>query len=374
MTRRPLLTALRRVAPSALVALALLLASCCEPACPWCIHPSKQGVPAAGNTPGDTVTYTISYQNATDVPVTMAIVDDYDQAHGTVGMVGGSSEFAAGTDDGDVITWGPAVVPPGTVGWVSYTYVLGSMVSFPVGSFLVENQATVNGEPVSAVIEVVRPAPPVVAGDGRLLVLADDWVLGNYFNRPGSDAETLMLNALNWLTEPVTGTTDTVLVDASYLDHGDLTPLLTALASNGYDVDVVPTSLWTPTLLANYAVAIVERAPAGYAAALTDFLVAGHGVWVIGGIDASPAQNEFLVPLGIEMQGHHTAVAEDTVTSFVADPVTAGVDTLFVMHPTPISLLGPAPVVLSQQYDDPEWLPGEPPQMIWLVALDLGAP
>lgn len=350
---------------------ALFLTSCML--CPPGVYLWKGADRPYGVLPGHIVVYTIAYSNTTDAPVTMTIVDDYDETRGSPQTIGGSPHFAPGVAHGGTITWGPAVLPPGAVGTVSYEFTLVGVLSFEPGTSYVHNVARADELVAEATVEVVRPAPPVPGGSGRLVVLADDWPLGEYFSRPGSDAERFILNILNWLTEPMSGGTNTILLDAGYLDHGDISELVNALRKHGYTGDVIRSDQWTPELLSNFAVAILERGPEGYAAALTDYLRTGHGVLVIGGIDASPQQNQFLRQFNIEMQDHHF-VFEDTLTTFTPHPITAGVDTLYVMNPTPITVLGPGPVVLCQQYDDPYLLPGEPQTLIWLVALDLASP
>ena len=350
----------------------LFLTSCML--CPPGLYLWKAATPVAGNLPGRTVVYTLTYRNTTDSPVSATIVDDHDQAHGSPQAIGGSPHFAPGVANGDTITWGPAVVPPGGTGTLSYEFALAGLLAFDPGTSHVRNVATFGGVVAEATVEVVRPGPPGPAGGGRLVVLADDWPLGNYFSRTGSDAGRFILNVLEWLTEPMSGPRNTLLLDAGYLGHGNVTDLAQFLVAHGYTGDVVDTRDWTPELLAHFAVVIVERGTGSwYIPVLTDYLRAGHGVLLVGGSDAPEVpdwHNAFLRQFGIEFQPH-TVVSEDTLRAFASHPITAGVDTLYVLNPTPITVLGPGPVVLCQQYDDPWPLPGEPQTLIWLVALDL---
>ena len=340
--------------------------------------PEKTCIPATGNSPNDTVYCAITYVNSGDEAVLMTIVDDYDQDHGTVSNVTGTLHFAPGTDDGDTITWGPATVPAGEGGIVTYDYTLAGLTAFPVGTSEVTNTATIDGLELSATIEVKRPGLPEPTGDGRLIVIADDWPLGNYYDRAGSDSETFLLNSLDWLTEHISGGKNTVLIDKGYEGHGggpnSLQALKDGLTNNGYVWEMVPTNEWTPALLQNFAVAILERGPGGYAANLATYFNAGYGVLVVGGINADPQQNVFLEDFNIHFQPHQGMMGDLAINDFVPHPVTQGVDTLYTMNPTPITVLGPGPVVLCQQYDDPDLQPGDPDTIIWLVVLELPLP
>ena len=216
--------------------------------------------------------------------------------------------------------------------------------------------------------EFAEPERARPTGEGRLVVLADDWPLGEYFDRAGSDSGAFLLNCLAWLTEEISGSNNRILIDKGYEGHsggpGSLDDLVGFLANNGYYSDVVLSSEWTSELLRDYAVAILERGPAGYADALTRYLRAGYGVIVIGGEAADARQNEFLVQFNVQFEPHEGGLGDRTLDTFVPHPITEGVDTLYTMNPTPIAVLGPGPLVLCQQH-------GDPPSIIWLVALDL---
>jgi hypothetical protein len=122
--------------------------------------------PVTGNSPADTINCSISYANTGDADATsVTIVDDYDQTYGSVSGITGSAHFAAGTDDADTMTWGPATIPAGQSGTVSYDYVLAGAGSFPVGTTNIQNTATIDSTETTprsdgVTVQVTVAAPP----------------------------------------------------------------------------------------------------------------------------------------------------------------------------------------------------------------------
>jgi uncharacterized repeat protein (TIGR01451 family)/CSLREA domain-containing protein len=116
----------------------------------------KECTPAAGNSPGDTVHCAIQYANTGDAYATGAtIVDDYDENYGDVpdASITGSAHFAAGTDDSDIITWGPSTILAGQSGQVEYDYILKGPGTFPHGTTPVTNTATIDSNDTAPVAD-----------------------------------------------------------------------------------------------------------------------------------------------------------------------------------------------------------------------------
>ena len=79
------------------------------------VTPTKTADKQTANV-GDTVHYTIKLSNSGNIPGTVTVVDDYDQAHLTISNISNG-----GQDNGNTITWTGIVVPPGT-NTVTLTY------------------------------------------------------------------------------------------------------------------------------------------------------------------------------------------------------------------------------------------------------------
>ena len=96
--------------------------------------------------PGDVITYTIQLSNSGNIPGTVTVVDDYDQAHLTI-----SNISDGGVDNGNTITWTGIVVPPGTnTKTLTYKATVkgpfsGDNGTCQPGQFPIVNSVTVNG-------------------------------------------------------------------------------------------------------------------------------------------------------------------------------------------------------------------------------------
>jgi hypothetical protein len=130
-------------------------------------------VDADGNgthSPGDTLEYTISYNNTGTTAVTGAVIsDDYDEAllDGPVQVSG------SGTDSGGVLTWNLGDLAAGASGSVSYQVDILPASDFPLGRTTIHNFALLSTNEAPAVateanIEVLVNVPPTVnAGPDR---------------------------------------------------------------------------------------------------------------------------------------------------------------------------------------------------------------
>ncbi len=115
--------------------------------------------------PGDTVTYTISYENTGQTTLTgVVIVDDYDQTY--IASISNISD--GGEDDGDVITWEGTDIgdlAPGQSGSVSYDATLKGTGTFESGTTVVDNVVVVTTDQTEPKeddrsVTVIVPTPP----------------------------------------------------------------------------------------------------------------------------------------------------------------------------------------------------------------------
>jgi hypothetical protein len=145
----------------------------------------KECTPATGNSPGDVVHCTIDYANTGNADAThVTIVDDYDQTHGSVSNVTDGTHFAAGTDNADTITWGPATVPAETSGSVSYDYTLSGAGSFPAGTTTVRNTATIDSDQTDPVDD-----EETIKVETELAIDVDKTAAPTSVNEPGGEVE-----------------------------------------------------------------------------------------------------------------------------------------------------------------------------------------
>ena len=103
--------------------------------------------------PGDTVDYTITYENTGTATLhNITIVDDPDETY-----IDGISDISdGGTYDGDTITWNIGTLDPGDNGSVTYTATLKGPGHFPPGTTNVDNTATVNSDETEPVTDDAR--------------------------------------------------------------------------------------------------------------------------------------------------------------------------------------------------------------------------
>ena len=187
---------------------------------------------------------------------------------------------------------------------------------------------------------------PISSHNGRIVVLADDWTLGNYWNE--GDTLQFTSNVFMWLTEFATPEVqDKILIDKDYYDYTksghDISGLLNGLTTLGYNYDLVSPSEWTPEMLSSYGAVLLERGQftgAYDSTIIKSYILNGGGILVIGG--ASPQnivdQNNFLNSFGLQVNDHVT-VGIQYLTEFVSHPITENVDSLATLNPTPITLV-----------------------------------
>jgi len=112
--------------------------------------------------PGDTIEYTITYENTGCGAVNnVTIEDDPDEAY--IADIPAISISDGGNYDGDIITWNIGTLDPGESGSVTYTATLAGTGSFSTGTTNVRNTATIDSDetdPVEdgATVAVYRPS------------------------------------------------------------------------------------------------------------------------------------------------------------------------------------------------------------------------
>ncbi|QDS94826.1 hypothetical protein FF011L_36080 [Roseimaritima multifibrata] len=97
--------------------------------------------------PGDTVTYTIRYENTGDTTITGGqLIDDFDET--VVGVPTNISD--GGVVDGSVVRWELGDIPAGASGTVSYEVTINEAAELPPGSAFVFNTAVLNTDQAAA--------------------------------------------------------------------------------------------------------------------------------------------------------------------------------------------------------------------------------
>jgi hypothetical protein len=219
--------------------------------------------------------------------------------------------------------------------------------------------------------EASASSPSFDPPKGRIVVLADDWTLGNYFDH--GDADQFASNVFMWLTEhSAPSIKQKILVDEVYYNlitsGHDLEPLLNYLESLGYQYDIVAPEYWTPAMLAGYGAVLLERGrfTGDYPSTIVrEYILDGGGALVIGGASQENLidQNNILNWFGLNVVTA-VIVGDQQLTDFVLHPVTQDVSMLDTRNPTPITLL-------------PTWPKLRPPQILaqklgynWLAVWD----
>lgn len=122
--------------------------------------------------PGDTIRYSIAYENTGEVEATnVKIVDDYDQSL----IVSITNISGKGKDDSDTITWDLGTVPAGASSSVTYDAILNS--TFPTGATDVTNKATISSAetaPATSTKTVTVEGPNLTVEKGVAAALIKD--------------------------------------------------------------------------------------------------------------------------------------------------------------------------------------------------------
>lgn len=183
------------------------------------------------------------------------------------------------------------------------------------------------------------------APKGRIVVLSDDWTLGNYWGI--GDTLQFTSNTFTWLTEHATpDVQNKILIDKNYsyvFSGNDISKLLFNLTSLGYHYDLVSPGDWTPELLSSYGAVLLERGQftgAYNSTIIKSYILNGGGILVIGGAYPSNIedQNMFLNSFGLQVDPPIIVGYQD-LTDFVSHPVTQDVSCLATLNPTPITLV-----------------------------------
>ncbi|MFW6056277.1 MAG: CARDB domain-containing protein, partial [Chloroflexota bacterium] len=140
----------------------------------------KSADPTTGD-PGDTITYTITYQNTGDVDLTdVIVVDDYDETF--VASISNISLPGPGLDNGDTITWNIGTLNPGDSGSVTYDATLEDADAFPTGTTEVDNIALITSTETDpeelqddASVTITVSPPPSPQGGGTVYVEPTCW-------------------------------------------------------------------------------------------------------------------------------------------------------------------------------------------------------
>jgi hypothetical protein len=230
---------------------------------------------------------------------------------------------------------------------------------------------------VGAVFTSASLGQEVSSTGSRLVVLADDWTLGNYF---GYGDEALFAGQVfNWLTEYASpDVRDKILIDEAYVDPSqsghDLSGLISTLEGLGFTVDSIHPQDWTPEVLAGYGAVLLERGqPVGGGGGdiVKSYILGGGGAIIVGGglPENLDNHNNIINPFGLNVNSW-TSIQPPLnayeLSIFVPHFITEGVSSLWTVNPTPIVLApdklefkrGPS-ILCTQQpdgYDEIHWL------------------
>ena len=144
--------------------------------------------------PGDTVQYTIEYENPGDATLlNVIIVDDPDENY--IASISNISD--GGTYDGDKITWNIGTLNPLDSGSVTYKATLKGPSVFPLGSTNIDNTATIDSdetEPLSDDARVTVTTGPVPVG-GTVVPVDKTAVLARWLGLPA-----VLVAGIRWFT------------------------------------------------------------------------------------------------------------------------------------------------------------------------------
>jgi len=174
-----------------------------------------------------------------------------------------------------------------------------------------------------------------------VVVYSDDWTLSN--SHYSASSRALAENICHWLTG--CGATQRILFDAAYSRFLSYSQLDADLAAAGFVIDRLPTSIWTPALLEQYDAVLMQEDPIS-PVMLHDYQQAGGNLLVIGGGTFTPTLFNDLLAF-YNMRFEPLVNSPEVTTTFVSHPVTTGVTVLTAGRPSPITVLGAGPVVLS---------------------------
>lgn len=164
--------------------------------------------------PGDTLTFTLSYENTGTATITGGIlIDDFDET-----LVGTPTNISdGGTSDGNVIRWELGDLAPGTTGMVRYDVTINSGAEFPPGAAFLLNTAILNADEAVAAttneVTVSNNAPvitslsvdPIVDANGQVTLT------GTFSDASDGDTHTI---EITWGD----GQSDTLIFDNEQRD------------------------------------------------------------------------------------------------------------------------------------------------------------
>ncbi len=155
---------------------------------------SNRGAPPA---PGDTLRYTLRYENTGNTTITGGmLIDDFDET--LVGMPTKISD--GGIVDGNFIRWELEDILPGTSGLVSYEVTINSGANFPPGSAYVFNTAILNADQAAAAGTselTVRNNAPIISSlevDEMLDENGEVTLVGTFSDASSPDTHTITID------------------------------------------------------------------------------------------------------------------------------------------------------------------------------------
>lgn len=192
---------------------------------------------------------------------------------------------------------------------------------------------------VWTIVTVMAASGAAFGGEGRVVILGDDWMVSDEWWNRGHSVESLLDNSLNWLAETSSG--DSALVSQYFEDWLHHTNLLERIAIAGFQQTMSETPLWTSEIVGQYDLAVASFSEGVDPDAMTEYVRSGGNVLLVTG-EGHHYQDvqAFADAFGIQVLGepNPSGGPAGSTSSFCAHPVTAGLQSLDYGGPAPMDL------------------------------------
>jgi hypothetical protein len=193
--------------------------------------------------------------------------------------------------------------------------------------------------PVCTIVIVMAGLASAFGGEGRVVILGDDWMVADEWWNRGHSIELLVDNSLNWLAETSPG--DSALVSQYFEDWLHHSNLFDRMAIAGFQRTMSETPAWTPETVAQYDLVVASFSEGVDTDVMTHYVRSGGNVLLITG-EARHYRDvqAFAGAFGIEVlnEPNPSGGPVGSTSSFRAHAVTAGLQSLDYSGPAPMDL------------------------------------